>query len=122
MFKIDSRKNIYITRGDIATINVTATFNDGTEYKFKKDDIVRLNVFEKDNSHSVVIKKDVVVEEEKTMVNIPLVSEDTRFGELISNPVDYWYEIIINPDTAPQTIVGYLDNPTIFRLLPEGGF
>ena len=30
-------------------------------------------------------------------------------------------ENVLNPETAPQTIVGYLEKPTIFRLLPEGG-
>ena len=122
MFKIDTNKNIYLTRGDIATLNVSAKSSDNSDYTFKKGDIVRLNVFEKNNSHEVVIKKDIIIEADAIIVNIPLVSEDTRFGELISKPVDYWYEVIINPDTAPQTIVGYLDNPTIFRLLPEGGF
>ena len=121
MFKIDGKKTIYLTRGDIATLNVTARNSDNSEYTFKKDDIVRFNVFEKGNNHKVVIKKDILIEEDTTIVNVNLITDDTRFGELISYPVDYWYEIIINPDTAPQTIVGYLDNPTVFRLLPEGG-
>ena len=121
MFKIDTNKNIYLTRGDIATLNVSAKNSENIDYTFKKGDIVRLNVFEKNKSHEVVIKKDIIIEADTTIVNIPLISDDTRFGELINKPVDYWYEIIINPDTAPQTIVGYLDNPTIFRLLPEGG-
>lgn len=121
MFKIDTNKNIYLTRGDVATINVTAKNSDGTDYVFKKDEVVRFNVFSKNACHDIVIRKDVVIEEETNVVNILLTSAETRFGELINKPVDYWYEIIINPDTAPQTIVGYLEYPTIFKLLPEGG-
>ena len=36
MFKIDTNKNIYLTRGDVATISVTAKNIDGTDYVFKK--------------------------------------------------------------------------------------
>lgn len=121
MFKIDTNKNIYLTRGDIATLNVTAKQSDGSDYTFKVGDIVRFNVFTKSACHDIVIRKDITIEEETTVANIPLTSAETRFGELINKPVDYWYEIVINPDTAPQTIVGYLENPTIFKLLPEGG-
>ena len=121
MFKIDTNKNIYLTRGDYATINVKAKNIDGTDYTFKKDEVVRFNVFSRNACHDIVIRKDIVIEEDKDTVSINLTSAETRFGELINKPVDYWYEIIINPDTAPQTIVGYLEYPTIFRLLPEGG-
>lgn len=121
MFKIDANKNIYLTRGDIATINVTAKESNNSDYTFKNGDVVRLNVFQKASCHTMVLKKDVVVEEETTVVNIPLTSQETKIGDLISKPVDYWYEIVLNPETAPQTIVGYLEEPTVFKLLPEGG-
>ena len=121
MFKIDTNKNIYLTRGDVATISVTAKNIDGTDYVFKKDDLLRLNVFKKNASHSIVIKKDITILEDTTEVDIPLISEDTRFSELINKPVEYWYEIVLNPDTEPQTLVGYFEVPTIFRILPEGG-
>ena len=120
MFKIDSKKTIYLTRGDIATINVTATNSDGTEYTFKKDEVVRLSVFKAGKCHCIVLKKDVVVDEDKTYVEIPLTVEETKIGEMINEPVDYWYEIVLNPETAPQTIIGYFKEPVIFRLLPEG--
>lgn len=121
MFKIDANKNIYLTRGDIATISLTAKNNDGSEYTFKKGDIVRLNVFKKQSPHSIILTKDVVVAEDGLTINIPLSSAETKIGELICKPVEYWYEIVLNPETAPQTIVGYLEVPTIFKLLPEGG-
>lgn len=120
MFKIDANKNIYLTRGDIATINLTAKNSDKSEYTFKNGDIVRLNVFKKADCHSIVLTKDVVVNADTTKVEIPLTSQETRIGDVISKPVDYWYEIALNPDTAQQTIVGYVEEPTIFKLLPEG--
>ena len=122
MIKIDNETTtISLTRGDIATINVTAKQSNGSDYIFKDGDVVRLNIFKKASCQSMVLKKDVIVEEEATNVNIPLTSQETKIGELISKPVEYWYEIVLNPETAPQTIVGYLEKPTIFRLLPEGG-
>ena len=121
MFKIDAKKNIYLTRGDIATINVSAKNSDGFNYTFKVGDIVRINVFKKGGVNYVVLSKDTEVIEETTSVAIPLTSEDTKIEDLINKPVEYWYEIVLNPTTAPQTIVGYLEEPTIFKLLPEGG-
>ena len=65
--------------------------------------------------------KDTLVEEETTTVNISLNSEDTKIGNLVNKPTKYWYEIELNPDTNPQTIVGYdLEGEKIFMLYPEG--
>lgn len=121
MFKISADKSIYLTRGDVATINVTAKNSDGTNYIFKSTDVVRLNIFQKSNCHEIVLTKDAVLEEDKEEVSIYLSSTETKIGELISKPVDYWYEIVLNPETAPQTLIGYLEQPAIFKLLPEGG-
>lgn len=121
MLKIDKNKNIYLTRGDVATINITAKNANGTNYLFKKGDVVRMIVFEKMDCSSILLKKDITIEEETTIAKIPLTSAETKIGELIIKPVDYWYEVVLNPETEPQTIVGYLESPTIFRLLPESG-
>lgn len=118
MFQINEDKSIYLTRGDVAVIKVTAN---GGEYTFTVDEIVRFNVFEKKDCGHVVLKKDVKVQEETKEVAICLEKEDTKIGELISKPKDYWYEIELNPDTEPQTIVGYdKDGPKVLRLFPEG--
>ena len=121
MFRTDKNKNIYLTRGDIATLSVTAKNSDGSFYTFKSGDVLRLNIFDKKDCSSIFLKKDIVIEKETTNAKIQLTSAETKIGELITKPVDYWYEIILNPETAPQTIIGYLDNPTIFQLLPESG-
>ena len=122
MFLIDNDSIIHITRGDIGVIEVCADAADGEQHIFKPGDVVRLCVHERKQPAKVVLLKDVTVESETTTVDIPLESHDTKIGAMISKPVDYWYEIEVNPDTTPQTIIGYDANgPKLFRLYPEGG-
>lgn len=122
MFKIDNDNTIHITRGNVAAIDVTATNEDGTNYIFKEGDVVRLNVFKNKDCACVVLQKDVIVTEETEQVNISLKKEDTTLGELINKPIAYWYEIELNPNTSPQTIIGYdVDGAKLFILYPEGG-
>ncbi len=121
MFVIDSDLTIHITRGDMGIIAVTAN-NGETDYEFKSGDVVRLKVMAKKNCADVVLKKDIEVTEPTLAVEIALDSEDTKFGGLISKPTDYWYEVELNPDTKPQTIIGYDENGAkVFKLYPEGG-
>lgn len=121
MFNIEDDLTIHLTRGDTASFNLTAE-NGGEAHTFVPGDVARLKVFEKKACHCVVLQKDFVVQEESTTVPIALTDEDTKIGEVISKPVDYWYEIELNPDVQPQTIVGYdEDGGKVFRLYPEGG-
>ena len=121
MFTINDDKSIYLTRGDIAVIEVGASSTNDEPYTFKVGDIVRFSVFEKGSYDQIVIKKDVSVEKESPTVDISLYKEDTKIGDLINKPKDYWYEIELNPETYPQTIIGYDPRgPKIFRLYPEG--
>jgi hypothetical protein len=77
-------------------------------------------VFEKKDCSKVVLRKDVEAGEETELVEIELTSEDTRIGEVISKPVDYWYEVELNPDGEAQTIIGYdKDGAKVFKLYPE---
>ena len=123
MFKINQEtKQINITYGDYAVMDVsTINEDDGTDYVFKVGDVVRFKVYEKNGCNNVVLQKDVEVKEENTVVSIELQGEDTSIGDIISNKIDYWYELILNPKTRPQTIVGYDENKAkIFRLYPKG--
>ena len=121
MFFIDEDKTIHITRGDVAIVEITAISEAG-DYIFAVGDVVRISVFDKKGCDNVVLRKDTNVEEETTAVEIYLDSEDTKFGEVISKTKDYWYEIELNPGTAPQTIIGYdEDGAKVFKLYPEGG-
>lgn len=120
MFKISEDKTIHLTRGDIANLTVSANTSDGA-YTFKNGDVVRLKVFKRKDCSSVLLQKDVVVTEEIQEVEIFLSKEDTKFGELISKPKNYWYEVELNPDTMPQTIIGYdEEGEKLFVLYPEG--
>lgn len=120
MFTIESDKTINVTRGDIAFIEVSADAN-GENYKFQPGDVIKINVFAKKNCKNVVLEETVVVPTETETVEIFLSGEKTKIGESISKPKDYWYEIVLNPTTNPQTIVGYDDEGAkIFRLYPEG--
>ena len=122
MFVILNDKTICLTRGDIANIVVSANLQDGQVYTFTAGDVVRFRVFKKRDCASTVIQKDVEVDTESETVTICLTKEDTKIADIINKPVDYWYEIEMNPDTEPQTIIGYDENgEKIFRLYPEGG-
>lgn len=121
MFVIREDKTICLTRGDIANIVVSANLQDGKAYTFEAGDIVRFRVYKKRDCSSVVIQKETEVEAKTEAVTISLTKADTKIGEIINKPVDYWYEVEVNPDTEPQTIIGYdEDGEKIFRLYPEG--
>lgn len=121
MFKVNDDLSIYCTRGDMAGFDVTAE-KDGEKYTFEPGDLVRVRVFGKKACGNVVLQKDFPVTERTTEVEITLTGEDTKIGEQISKPVDYWYEVELNPLTTPQTIIGYdEEGPKVFKLFPEGG-
>lgn len=120
MFLINEDKSIYLTRGDVANIGVTAKAGD-EQYTFKVGDVVRFKVFKRKACDEVMLTKDVEVEVDTTEVTIYLDKEDTKIGEIINKPTDYWYEVELNPDTVPQTIIGYDDEgEKVLKLFPEG--
>lgn len=120
MFQINDDKSIYVTRGDSGAFSVTAQDN-GKNYKFQPGDVVRLKVFGKKDAANVVLQKDFPVLTVTEKVEIYLTEEETRIGEIISKPMDYWYELELNPYDDPKTIIGYdEDGAKVFRLFPEG--
>ena len=120
MFVVNEDMSIFCTRGDAGGFYVQATFN-GEAYTFRRGDVVRFRVFGKKDCENVVLQKSVTVVEETEQVEVFLDGEDTKFGEIISKPTDYWYEVELNPDTKPQTIIGYdEDGAKVFKLFPEG--
>ena len=121
MLVIHDDNSIYLTRGDIASIQIAALNSSGEEYLFKNGDIVRFSIFEKGRYDNLVLRRDVKVTTETKFVSINLSGNDTKIGELINKPKQYWYEVELNPDAAPQTIIGYDNNgPKILTLFPEG--
>ena len=122
MFTINSDKSISVTRGDILYFSVSAQDTEsGEKYIFRAGDIVRMTVYGKKDCKNVVMEKDFLVTTPAEEVEIFLEEKDTKIGKTISKPTDYWYEIVLNPDVKPQTIIGYDDDGAkIFRLYPEG--
>jgi len=120
MFHVEEDMTICLTRGDVVFFVVEAD-DRGEPYMFQPGDVIRIKVCEKKACENVVLQKDFVVEEETEAARIYLTKEDTKIGDIISKPVVYWYEVELNPDTNPQTIVGYDDDGAkILRLFPEG--
>lgn len=121
MFAINDDLSIYLTRGDCVTFFVMADNGEGLNYIFQQGDVVRIKAFGKKDCGNVVLQKDFEVSEATERVQIILTEDDTKIGDVISKPADYWYEVELNPLTDPQTIVGYdADGPKVFRLFPEG--
>ena len=120
MFTLNDDNSIYATRGDTVFFLVTAEEN-GEDHIFKAGDVLRFKVYGKKNAENVVLQKDFPVTQETREVHITLTEADTKFGEVISKPTDYWYEVELNPFTNPQTIIGYdEDGAKVFKLFPEG--
>ena len=120
MFTINEDLSIYATRGDIVHIKVEAV-SEGEKYKFQAGDIVRFKVFGKKDCAEVVFVKDFPITAETEIVEIFLTGNETRIGGVINKPSDYWYEVELNPETNPQTIIGYdEEGAKVFRLFPEG--
>jgi hypothetical protein len=122
MFVVNNDGTIYCTRGDSGGFNVRATFRgNGDGYTFRAGDVVRFMVYGKKDCENVVLTKSVTLDEDSVQAEFFLDGDDTKFGDVISKPTDYWYEVELNPDTKPQTIVGYdEDGAKIFKLFPEG--
>lgn len=119
MFSIDNNKNISITWGDCGTIQLTARDN----VEFPAGSVLRLTVYGIQDPTEVTLQKDVTVAEASTTVAIDLLPEDTRFCDRSTVVQTYRYDITLNPDTAPQTLVGYEQQrgPKTFNVLPKGG-
>lgn len=120
MFAFDGN-SISATRGDVVFFSVTAE-DDGVSHIFKQGDTLRIKIFEKKGCDKVVLQRDFPVLEDTEQVEVFLSEEDTKIGESINKPKDYWYEIELHTTGGPRTIVGYNeDGPAVFRLYPEGG-
>lgn len=121
MFKIEG-KTINLTRGDAAKFSVSTKNSDNTDYTFKVGDVIRFTVFKAKCFGKIELSKDFEITEEGTLAYIDLTKEDTKIGELINKPTTYWYEVTLNPNTNPQTIIGYdKDKQKEFILYPESG-
>jgi hypothetical protein len=121
MFEVSADKTIHLTRGDIAVLEITSKVNKTEDLVFQVGDIVRFSICQYGKFDQVVLRKEVEITEETTVAVINLTKTDTKIGDVIHKPKDYWYEVELNPDTMPQTLIGYdTAGPKVFRLYPEG--
>lgn len=120
MYRVDEDNSIYVTRGDIVALSLCAD-DHGNPYTFQPGEVLRIKVYGKKDAETVVLQKDFPITAAAQTVDLFLGEEDTKFGEVISKPRDYWYEVELNPFDNPQTIIGYNeDGPALFKLFPEG--
>ena len=121
MYLVNDDMSIYVTRGDAVAFTVTAEDQDGNLHHFSAGDTIRFTVVEKKACENVMLQKTFAIETDTTAVEIFLTKADTKIGEVISKPTDYWYEVELNPFTDPQTIIGYDESgERVFKLFPEG--
>ena len=123
MYQVNDDMSIYVTLGDCIAFTVEAEDQNGESFTFSKGDVLRLRIFEKKNCSAVVLQKDFRITSKTNTVEMSLSSTETKFGDIISKPKDYWYEIeLINEEAeASRTIIGYdMDGAKIFKLFPEG--
>lgn len=118
MLKINGT-SILLTRGDECTITLKVTPIEIEGYIFKQGDIVTFSVYNRKGlENKPVLLKEITVENDTNIVDISLTSQETKIGEIVNKPIDYWYEIQLN---YSQTILGYDDKgPKLFTLYPEG--
>ena len=110
---------IKINRGDILNLTLSLKLDDGTTYTFQPNDTVVFSLYSKGAlDKDAILLKEVTVQETAQSVEITLTSEETKIGNLINKPVDYWYEVELNNQ---YTVIGYDDDGAkIFKLYPEG--
>ena len=89
MYKIDGT-TIKLTRGDIASIGITAKNEDGTDYVFQVNDIVRFKVFEKKSCENIKIQKDITLTEETAIAEINLDKDDTKNNNSYIQMFFFW--------------------------------
>ena len=120
MFAIGENNTLLLNRGDTAIFSFSAE-KGGVQYTFKQGELLRLKVYGRKNADKVFLRKDFPVLTNSAEIKLELTGDDTKFGPVISKPTEYWYEIELNPDTIPQTVLGYDDDgPKVFMLYPEG--
>ena len=120
MFAIGENNTLLLNRGDTVIFSFSAE-KDGVQYTFKQGELLRLKVYGRKNADKVFLRKDFPVLADSAVIKLELTGDETKFGPVISKPTEYWYEIELNPDTIPQTVLGYdEDGPKVFMLYPEG--
>lgn len=110
---------IEVNRGDELSLSLSLKQDSGTTYTFVEGDKVVFSLYNKGKmNEKAIIVKEVNATPGQTSITISLTSQETKIGDLINKPVEYWYEIEFNDR---YTVVGYDDEGAKkFILYPEG--
>lgn len=110
---------IEVNRGDELNLNLSLKLDSGEDYTFEEGDRIVFSLYEKGKmSDNAILIKEVDATPDTTNLEISLTSNETKIGEMINKPVEYWYEIELNDR---YTVIGYDDKGAKkFILYPEG--
>ena len=110
---------IEVNRGDELNLNLSLKLDSGEDYTFEEGDKIVFSLYEKGKmSDNAILIKEVDATPDTTNIEISLTSNETKIGEMINKPVEYWYEIELNDR---YTVIGYDDKGAKkFILYPEG--
>lgn len=114
-----SNSIIEVNRGDELNLKLGLKLDSGTTYTFEEGDKVVFSLYNKGKmNEKAVLLKEVNATPNTTTLEISFTSEETKIGEMINKPVEYWYEIELNDR---YTVIGYDDEGAKkFILYPEG--
>lgn len=120
MFYIEDNV-IHLTRGDVMFFPVSCKDREtGEQYIFQPGDVLRFSVSGKKNVETVYLEKDFAVTTPSEEVIMFFDESETKIGEPINKATDYWYEVVLNPEVKPQTIIGFKEEgAAILKLYPE---
>ena len=110
---------IEVNRGDELNLNLSLKLDSGEDYTFEEGDKIVFSLYEKGKmSDNAILIKEVDATPDTTNLEISLTSNETKIGEMINKPVEYWYEIELNDR---YTVIGYDDKGAKkFILYPAG--
>ena len=121
---VDANMNITTVWGDWLPLTFNPTDKDGNPYKFQEGDVIRFKILKKKDCNCVELQKDFEPVAGSTSIDIDLLASEMEIGDIISKPVEYWYEMLLNPDTEYEiTLVGYKNvaGARTLTLMPKGG-
>lgn len=118
MQKLDGT-TIKLNRGDVLKIALSIKLEDESNYTFQIGDRIIFSVYNKGKmSEEPVLTKEITIAEETQNAIINISNTETKIGELINKPVEYWYEVELNDQ---YTVIGYdEDGAKQLILYPEG--
>lgn len=120
MIKVEGT-TIKAYRGSSGYIRVSKTDDEGNIEQFAANDVVTLSVKNNFGESDPILRKQVTVQSACDYVDITISSSETKsMSELISEPVEFEYDINVNGEEN-TTIIGHDDSGAkIWKLYPSG--